>query len=256
MQGRRLPRVATIATMPSRLETFSKVFPAVHAQVDHMYVYLDGFEEVPEFLQQADRVSVYRAEQVGDLHASSRYLCVRELGEPSIVISVDDDIIYPPDYVEQLVAALDQVNGRAVVGVHGRVFLPPHRSYARDVWCSAFFSKSAEMRHMHELGAGTCCFRSDVLDIDPRIWKRYNMEDIYLAIEAQRRGLPRLSIPRALNWLRPYAENQPDSLWLKAQKDDSEQTKLMRVLLSLYTGIGRAPAGSGNQAAATPSTAA
>jgi hypothetical protein len=87
---------------------------------------------------------------------------------------------------------------------------------------------------MHELGAGTCCFRSDVLDIDPRDWEHCNMEDINLAIEAQRRKLPRVAMARPRHWLVPYEHNQPDSLWVKLNKDDTEQTKLMRALMRMY----------------------
>lgn len=230
----RLPRIATIATMPSRLATFSKVVPAIRAQVDHTFVYLDGFSAVPEFLRGLDNVSVVRAEQAGDLHASSRYLCIRELSEPAIIISVDDDIIYPPDYVANLTRVLEHLQGKAVVGVHGRIFVPPHESYARHASCLAFFSGTKQPQYMHELGAGTCCFRSDMLDIDPRDWEHYNMEDINLAIEAQRRGLHRVAIARPRHWLVPYEHNQPDSLWVKLNENDTEQTKLMRMLMRMY----------------------
>ena len=150
-----LPRAATIATMASRVETFQQVLPVIHAQVDHVFVYLDGYDAVPGFLQDFDRISVYRAEEVGDLHCSSRFLCLQHLDTPTVVVSVDDDIIYPPDYVDRLVEALHQAEGLALVGVHGRIFRPPHRSYVHDAAAFQFAQELVKPTHVHELGMGT-----------------------------------------------------------------------------------------------------
>ena len=60
------------------------------------------------------------------------------------------------------------------------------------------------------------------------------MDDIIVAIEAQKRGLPRIVVARQKDWMRPYAMHQDDSLWVKTMKDDSEQSRRMRLLLSLY----------------------
>ncbi len=229
-----LPRVATIATLASRVGTFEKALPAIHAQVDHVFVYLDGYGEPPAFLKALDRISIHRAEAVGDLHCSSRFLCVRELSTPTVVVVVDDDIGYPPDYVDRLVEALQQAEGAAVVGVHGRIFTPPHRSYVHDAIPFQFAQELAQSRHVHELGMGTSAFVSSRLDLDPRGWDRTDMDDITVALEAQRRGLPRIVVARPAGWMKVLALRQPDSLWLKTQEDDAEQSRRMRALLGLY----------------------
>lgn len=229
-----LPRVAAIATMPSRAETFEKVLAAIRPQVDHVFVYLDGYDTPPAFLRETDGVSVQRAEAVGDLHASSRFLCLQQLSTPAVVAVVDDDIDYPEGYVERLVAVLAEAQGRAVVGVHGRIFIPPHRSYVRDAMQLHYGAGLTQACQVHELGVGTCAFVSTALDVDPRRWDRCDMNDITIATEAQRRGLARIAIAREGGWLRPYEQDQPDSLWLRTQRDDSEQSRRMRGLIGLY----------------------
>jgi len=228
-------RIAAIATMASRIETFQKVLPVIRAQVDHVYIYLDGYSTAPAFLAGLDRITVQRAEDVGNLHASSRFLCLRDLTAPAVVAMVDDDIIYPPDYVDRLVGALQRLEGNAVVGVHGRVFTPPHQSYVRNTTVLHFMRQLAQPCHVHVLGSGTCAFVSNMLDVDPRKWSRYDMDDIYVAIEAQQRGLPRIAVARAEGWLKPYAEGQPDSVWAKTLVDESAHSRAMRELLRLYT---------------------
>jgi hypothetical protein len=231
-----LPRIALTSTMASRAETFRQVFAAIHPQVDHTYVYLDGYAEVPKFLRDTDRVTVRRAEEHGNLHASSRFLALRELAEPNIVVSVDDDIAYPPDYVDVLAENLARYDGRAVVGVHGRNFLPPHRSYIDDAHCLHFATELDRPIYVHELGTATCAFVSSAFAPDPRPWRRNDMDDIVLAIEAQRRGVPRVAIAREEGWLEALEDNQPDSLWVRAKQDAAEQTWMMHALLALYAG--------------------
>jgi hypothetical protein len=228
-----LPRVAAIATMASRVESFRKVLPVIHAQVDHVFIYLDGYTAPPSFLEGLDRISVRHAEDVGNLHASSRFLCLQHLATPAVVVIADDDLIYPPDYVHRLTDALHQLEGRAIIGVHGRIFIPPHRSYVRDAAPLHFAHGLAQPRQVHELGTGTCAFVSSHFAVDPREWDRNDMDDIIVATEAQRRGLPRIALPRAAGWLKAYAESQPDSLWARTKLDDAEQTRRMRALLGL-----------------------
>jgi hypothetical protein len=226
----KMPKVATIATLASRLETFRKVLPVIHAQVDHVYVYLDGYSVPPDFLERFDRVTIRQAE----LHASSRFLCLEELSAPTVVIIVDDDIVYPQDYVHRLVNVLQGFDGHAIVGVHGRLFIPPHRSYIKNAATFHFTEGLAPGGHVHELGIGTCAFLSSVFNVNPREWDRHDMDDIVVATEAQRRGLPRIAVARAAGWLMAQTEPQSDSLWAKAVIDDSEHSRRMRALLSLY----------------------
>jgi hypothetical protein len=231
---RSLPRIAAMATMASRQATFEQVLPVIRAQVDHVFVYLDGYAAPPAFLAGLDRVTVHHAEAVGDLHCSSRFLCLRELARPAVVVLADDDILYPPDYVATLVEVLGRLEGKAVVGVHGRIFTPPHRSYVNNAMTLHFEAALENACHVHELGSGTSAFVSDRFAVDPRTWDRTDMDDLVVAIEAQKRGLPRIAVARPAGWLKPYAQGQDDSLWVRTKKDDSEQSRRMRGLLGLY----------------------
>ncbi len=185
-----LPRIAAIATMASRVQSFERAFPAIHAQVDHVYVYLDGYSAIPAFLEDRERISVFHAQDVGDLHASSRFLCLQQLSVPTVVFMMDDDIIYPLDYADRMIQALQQCGGRAIVGVLGRIFLPPHVSYVHHVATMHFERPVERIVNVHELGTGTCAFVSANFDVDPRSWDRTDMDDITVAIEAQKRRLP------------------------------------------------------------------
>lgn len=229
-----LPRVATIATLASRQDTFERVLPKIRTQVDHVFVYLDGYSERPAFLDRYDGLTVYHAEDVGNLHCSSRFLCLPELTGPTIVVVVDDDIVYPMNYVSSLTNLLQRLGGEGVVGVHGRIFIPPHESYVTDAITTHFLAGVKRPFHVHELGTGTCAFVSDRLPLDPRRWDRHDMDDIVVALQAQKRGLPRMVIARPLEWLTSMSQGQTDNLWTQTKKDHTVQSRRMRELMALY----------------------
>jgi hypothetical protein len=225
-----LQRVATIATMPSRAETFRMVVERILPQVDQLFVFLDSFDHVPEFLSNNDKIQIARSQDVGDLHAAGRFLVLQSLKSPSVVIVVDDDIEYPRNYVSRLVACLVAHSGAAVVGVHGGQFLPPYQSYITDALRHHFASALKRDMQVDELGCGTCAFLSEALDFDVRAWPYYDANDLQIAMEAKKRGLPLVCIKRRRSWLRPYAEFQTDSNWTKTLADPSRKSALMRIL--------------------------
>ena len=225
---RRAPRVATIATMPTRAQTFALVVKRILPQVDMLFVYLDGFNEAPEVLRGSRKVTIARSQDYGALHASGRFLVLPTLKTPSVVAVVDDDIKYPRNYVSRLARRLAAFDGRAVVGVHGGIFRPPYLSSVTDAERFHFRAALERDTLVDELGAGACAFLSDVLDFDVREWDGYDGGDLRVAMEAKNRGLPLICVARRRKWLRPYEENQPDSLWLKTKADPSARSALMR----------------------------
>jgi hypothetical protein len=229
-----MPRLGSIATMPSRLETFESSIESMLNQLDELHVYLDHFKTIPNFIKNNPKISIYRSEDMGDCHASSRFHILKNLSKTSIIFFIDDDIIYPPDYTATLATVLDHFQGKVIVGVHGRIFIPPHKSYVTDTFP---FNLSSELKrgvHVHELGTGTCAFLSNLLDFNVLNWGRYDMDDLYLSIEAQKKLIPRIIVRRPKNWLKDNSMNQEDSLWIRTKKEHTFQSEQMNFLLSLY----------------------
>ncbi len=228
----RLPRIGTIATMPSRLKTFAQVLPVVARQVDRLFVFLDGFETDPSFIKAHSNVTVVRSQDTGDYHSSGRFLCLQYLDQPAVVFSLDDDIHYPSNYVLRLVAALERFEGKAVVGVHGTLFLPPFTNYVSDRKCFHFQTGLLRFRRCDELGAGTTAFCTDTLNFDMKAWPTFRSDDGYLALEAKQRNMALWCVPRWRGWLRQIPDPQAFSIWGQTLRDPCEKTALMRRLMS------------------------
>ena len=60
-----------------------------------------------------------------------------------------------------------------------------------------------------------------------------NVVDLAFALEARRRAVPLVMIPRRSHWLTALDENQDDSIWMSVVRDDGRQTELAREVMSL-----------------------
>lgn len=226
-----------MATMPSRAESFARALPAVAPQVDRLYLYLDGFAQVPELVRAYPNVVPLLAQEHGDLHAAGRFLPLARLERRCVFVIFDDDIVYPPNYVAEIVEGLAAHAGRALVAYHGNVFRPPFRSYVRDRHCYHFSQALDHHTPVHCVGAGTAAFDSAHLCFDPAAWPRVAGNDLMLAIEAERRGLPQIMLPRAKGWLKAIGEIQPDSVYAAMLVNDRAPSAMMRELLAMRAGM-------------------
>ena len=232
--SRRLPVVGAMATMSSRTGTFPAALASVLPQVDRLYLFLDGFESIPAEIRAQEKCFAVVTREPGNLHASSRFLAPRLFGSDAVICLFDDDILYPEGYVQRIAAALDEFGGEALVGFHAFLYLPPHRSYVRDRLMIGFPRSLTAPRRVHELGSGTLGFLSSRFSPDPTSWRYHDVDDLYVAAEANRSGLFKIALPRPQGWIRPLAANQEDSLWRATLKDDRRQSEIMRYVIAQH----------------------
>ncbi len=228
-----LPLVGGMATIPSRAESLRIALDGILPQLDHLFLYLDKHSAVPETFIGHSKITPILPEG-RQLEGTGKFLGLRRLAEPCLYFCFDDDIIYPPSYVAYLASVLRRHRYRALVGVHGNIFRQPVRSYVADRIC-LHFERGLELECVvDELGTGTLAFHSECINLDPTRWQHMHMSDLMVAIEAMRQEVPRLAVRRPPHFLKAITENQPDSLWLQAQRDDSMQTKLLQAAMAHY----------------------
>jgi hypothetical protein len=224
-------RVAGMATMPTRLETAPRAIASLVPQVDRLWLFLDRFDAVPAFAED-ERIRIVRSEDVGDLRANGKLAALLLDHGQFTFFGVDDDIEYPADYCERLTSALDRL-GDVAVGVHAGVLRTPVSSYRSDLKVLHRRSAQARAEGADLLGSDSLAFRTTTLRFDVRAWLDVNMVDLSFALEARRRGIPLVMLPRGAHWLRTLDENQDDSIWAGVLRDDSRQTELARELMSM-----------------------
>ncbi len=106
-------------------------------------------------------------------------------------------------------------------------------SYVRDMKVLHRRSEQRRAVGVDLLGSDSLAFRTGTLRFDVREWRNVNVVDLSFALEARRRAVPLVMVPRRSHWLTALDENQDDSIWMSAARDDSLQTKLAREVMSL-----------------------
>lgn len=226
--------MAGMATMPSRAVSFQFAFASIVRQVDKLYLYLDGHEEVPPVVRGHANVEVVFSRDHPGLHANGKLLGLKLERRESIYVCVDDDIYFPRHFIAGMRQGLDQEQDRAVVGLHGiRLARPLVRFFTDQVLVSHYAFPLAQATEVDLIGTGAAMFSNAALKFDVADWPRISMADIGLAQEAAKRGLPMISIARPGPLIVNLAEGQADSLYLARLKDDSHQTQLAKQLLAL-----------------------
>ena len=211
-----------MATMPERSPYLAEAVKAIRPQVDTLRVYLNNFDGIPDCLTPEE--VIFSQEAAGDLCAEGKfYWYDREEGKNhSHYLTIDDDLYYPPDYVERLKEEYDARRGQAVVGLHGYVFDDPITSYVYSRKEYYGFDKALDTpKPVHILGTNTVLLGHEALSLTLDNFPRRNTSDLQLAVVAQKLRVPLISVPRPENWVQ---ENRPAtaegfSIWKEAKAD-------------------------------------
>jgi len=242
-----LPRIGGMASIPSRAGDLEQVLAGIVPQVEQLYLFLHGYDAIPAAARHARIVPVLAPADT-EFRASGKFHGLLQQTSPCLYFCFDDDILYPDDYVARMTAAILRYDGEVFVGVHGTDYPGAGTSYAHHRTTRHFAKRLRLDRVVDELGCGTLAFASDLLSFDPRRWPYGDMDDLMLAIEAERNGIGRVAIRRRRRWLAPIDQGQPDSIWARTLADDSRQSAQ---LVELKTLLGR----NSRQPPARPATA-
>jgi glycosyltransferase involved in cell wall biosynthesis len=207
----KIPVVFNVCTYPPRLEAFKKMLKSIENQADKINIFLDKYEVVPDFLiEMGSKVQVYLGADFGDLRDNGKFISTNQLYEDCYYLTVDDDIVYPPDYAHAMIQAVERYERKCAVGVHGVLIQERAEKYFggyRSVY--TFWKKLEKDLLVNNLGTGTMAIHSDLLrSINLKNFENPGMLDIYFSIYCKKNRIPMVAIKR------------PD-LWLMEIRDDS-----------------------------------
>ncbi len=200
-------KIAQMASIPQREKNLHRVVLSLLDQVDLLRICLNGHPSIPRFLIR-DKIEVSH-KQNNDL--GDRGKIIWENSENDYIFLVDDDIIYPNNYIETLVSALDFFGG--IVGVHAAKMKPPVKNYYRDRRVYHFTKALHKTIEVDVLGTGTCAFVSKDFPIRFEDCPQANVLDCYLAVAAKKKQVRMFACKRPSAWLR--AINYSDSIYLR-----------------------------------------
>lgn len=205
-----------IASFPPRKESLEKTISSVLPQLDRICVYLNNYEAVPDFLKHPKIQVVRSQEALGDLRDNGKFYAIPS-DKGHYIFTLDDDIIYPADYVARMIHNIEMLGRQVVVGLHGVIF--PEEDFSKLQQRKVFhFAAKSNGRFVDLLGTGTAAWHSSTLQISIEDFSTKGVCDLWFAKAAANRNVPLFSIRREKDWLRVAARHE-ENLYAEALRN-------------------------------------
>ena len=214
-----------MATIPPRIKTAIDTINSVYDQSDVIRLYLNNFKTVPkEFIR--EKIEIHQGE---DLRSTGKLFWAMNPDE--YYFCIDDDLIYPPTYAEDMVNKLNEYDDKIVVSLHGKRLKEGHKkSYFRSFTMSLHcLGNVNEDTFVHVIGNGVSAFNTNNVKIDYTKFKYHYMDDIEVSIQLQKQNIPALVRAHKQNYL---IYNKPKGLTLfeEYNKNDATQAEMINTI--------------------------
>ena len=114
----------------------------------------------------------------------------------------DDDLIYPPDYIERMIAGVEQYGRNAIVGLHGVIMKPYPRKYYRDRIVLHGLHELKQDTPVHLVATCSAAWHTSKVKFSFDDCKKASMCDIWLGLYAQKNKIPCVALNRPADWVR------------------------------------------------------
>lgn len=212
-----------IASIPERISQLEATIESFLKKVDSIQVYLNNYSFIPSFLNHR-KICVFTSQEYGDIGDIGKFYQIEQ--QNGYILTIDDDLIYPPDYVDSMVRKIDFYQRNALICVHGNI-LPKQKltSYYKDKQ-GIHFEKELESDIKVDVpGTGTLGFHTDNIKISQQIFLSPNMSDIWLAVHAKENNISIISVERANDWvIQARGKEFQRSIYQTSYQKDTYQT--------------------------------
>jgi FkbM family methyltransferase len=213
-----------LASYPPRADKLLQAVASLLPQVDRIYIYLNEYEAIPDFLKHK-QITVELAGKDRNLRDNGKFFFMKSI-PTGYVFTIDDDIMYPDDYIQVMIRKLEFYDRKAIVGLHGTVFGKPFQRYFRKRILYHFEHALEHDVIVNQLGTGTMAFHSSLICPDVSAFQSSGMVDVWFALAAKAADVPMIAVQRESRWLKPIGLDEA-TLFREFRKDDTMQTKLI-----------------------------
>lgn len=230
---------AQLATIPSRIESVRKTIESLLPQIDELHITINDvdsvalqmwIDEVELVVSDWSRIKVRALRHLSNKGDAEKFFGAETLS--GYVLTCDDDLIYPPDYVAKMVEAVDKWKGHAIVSLHGRELKPGKIAsyYAPSSRVDAFRCLY-DVPHDHliqngAVGTGVMAWNADNVTIHYDWFKSPNMADIWLAVNAKQLDIPMVIAAHREGWLTYIDQPEGTTIWEQHFGNDTKQTEI------------------------------
>jgi len=222
-----------MATIPGREAECIDAINSIIDQVDHLFVYQNGYKNF-NLLKKA-KITYYSSLDTGsDMGDAGKFYRACNQPEDTFYFSLDDDLIYPPDYVNYSLSWLKKF---PAVAHHGRSLRQGATDYWNDtILACRILGEVAQPTRVQFAGTGTLCIDTSKVKLCYEDFKTPNMADVWAGKRLQEQGIQAIVPPHAEGWavLNPL-QKADETIWY-TNTYDNEKRRLQNEIL-----VGRQP---------------
>lgn len=222
-----MPRVYVgMASVVGRERELKDAVESLYDQVDVMYVYLNNYTFIPDFLERP-KIEIFTSQYHGDMGDAGKFFKVQDCD--GYFFSCDDDLIYPSDYVVSTIHKIELYERKSVVTYHGAILNElPIKSYYNDRKQLHFKKEQHNDITVHIGGTGVTAFHTDTIKVKYADFPIANMADIWMGVLCQEQNIPIRCLSRSFGWIKmsPFTNNTK-TIYSKFKLDDSPQTNII-----------------------------
>ncbi len=218
---------ASMATMPGREKSLEETVASIINQVDELHIYMNEIEHFPMFAHNPKIKILFSKDHHGDLGDAGKFFTSDKIA--GYHFTIDDDIIYPSNYVNTLIAAIEKHDRKCVVSCHGRIFnkLPVASYYKNHTQAFSCLHNVLENVYAHVIGTGVLAYHTDTIKVNLSVFEYSNMADIWFSKHCNEHNVPRLIIAHKAAWIKLSKKyDETGSIFTHQSINDSIQTEI------------------------------
>jgi hypothetical protein len=172
---------------------------SVAAQFDEIHVLLNQFTK-RQRLALPKLANVHYEIPENDLKDTGKFW--RKSGEGEYVFLMDDDLTFPPDYVERMIGFHKQVPAaRAVVGLHGVIYSDLFEGAPASRFVAKFDKPLDRPMLVNQLGTGCLMLPGELMPPFDFMRTSQRFVDVRFARYCHENGVGMVCVPRPADWV-------------------------------------------------------
>ncbi|MEO0580757.1 MAG: glycosyltransferase [Bacteroidota bacterium] len=231
-----LPQIiAGMATIPDRVHILKEAIHSIIHQIDTLYLFFNDFEELPEWVADYEKIVPFlsKQEQTNKGDAGKFYGLDKIVDEDAYFFSLDDDCVYPQNYVWLMIEKIEQYNRKAVVGCGGYLMKDKVSHFYSDRSANWHIqSPNKDDRAVHILHTNLTAWHHSTIRFSYDDCELPNMGDLWLGIVAQKQEVPMILVERPAKWVRIQDLPIEKTIYGQHKHNDAAQTKVFNSLSS------------------------
>tara|TARA_R110000868_G_scaffold144708_1_gene364009 strand:+ start:264 stop:1691 length:1428 start_codon:yes stop_codon:yes gene_type:complete len=200
--------ISTQASRKSGLEKTVRSLMSNSTLSDSIHIYANDYDDIPEWTYEFDCIFWYMND-LGDLKCAGRiYTAEKTIG---YIFYVDDDLIYPQNYIETMISHIEYNDRKCIVTAHGATIPVKVTDYFKERTVYRCLGEVPKSTFVHIAGCGVTAYHTDTIIIDAYemhgIINEYFFTDLWVSVAAQIKEIPILVIAHRQGWIKQTPES-------------------------------------------------